>query len=178
MFISLLTHQYPLTDMFNIGVSGLIFYLILYGHLNHQEKYILWGILVVDLMYFISAPPHQGVPPAKHKRRVHFAPVVQWRTYEPQKAARTARVDRVDRTASPPQVYRPNKDFFPAYMNYSRPDLKPKAAPGQPFEPEIDNRKQYDDVSADNVSILSSFADSFARSDSESSGEPEGIEGA
>jgi hypothetical protein len=165
--------HYPQVDFLSIVVTGIILYLVFYGVAHTDHRLVVLGcILVMDLLLFLNdstvdpavqrpqrvQTPQKANPVqrrAQHKadrvkRRVHFAPEVKYHSYEPK--------------SDPVPVQRRQQDFFPPYMNYFNRRKPEVSIPSPPVE--IDNRKEYDAISTDNISVLSSFADSFAPSDS------------
>ena len=161
-YYMLFNHYQSTTEEYNILITTFILYWLCFFNVpDRYRHYTILGLILIDLYFYLTrnpgqmakpgrmAKPGQMAKPGRKKgrknRRVRFAPEVEYR-YIP--------------------AVKKQEEFFPNYMTYGRkPEVKAFSQ-----APLIDNRAEYEDIiSQDNNSVLSSFASSFADSDSSNS---------
>ena len=154
-YYMLLNHYQSTTEAYNIFITTGIFYWLCFINVPVVYRFnILLGLIAIDIGLYVSFKPTNVQPTTN----VKLTNVKRKRNKNKHKKVRFS--DNIGYQYLPPV----QKDFFPSYMTYGRkPEFKSEQQP-------LDNRHEYEEImSQDNTSVLSSFASSFADSNSSNS---------
>ena len=155
----LLNHYQSTTEVYNIFITTCILYWLFLINIPVAYRLnIFLGLITIDIALYVYYQKTTAVHPIR--------PLKQKKPRNKKKNNKKVRFsDNIGYRYLPPvQKQKNQEDFFPSYMTYGR-----KPEPEFKSEPLIDNRHEYEEImSQDNTSVLSSFANSFA--DSNSSG--------
>ena len=158
-YYMLFNHYQSTTETYNIFITTIILYWICFMNISVVYRFnILLGLIAIDIgLYTLGQNktlkplnllnPSNPSKPIKRKKqkKVRFSNNIGYRYLPP---------------------VQKQEDFLPNYMTYGR---KPEKNQSEVIQP-IDNQQEYEEImSQDNTSVLSSFANSFADSNSSNS---------
>jgi len=153
----LFNHYQSTTETYNIFITTLILYWLCFSNLSVDYRFnILLGLIAIDIGFYTLG---------QNKTLVSLKPTLNpLRPMKPKKKKKVRFSENINYRYLPP--VQKQDDFFPNYMTYGR---KPEKEQPEMIQP-IDNQQEYEEImSQDNTSVLSSFANSFADSNSSNS---------